>query len=286
MRILYYRLLSFFSNTVRWAYKKRLRVLAYHGVPNEQAFSRQIQYLKKKYNIISIEDLQKHLNNKKKLPSYSLLITFDDGETNFLPNGLPVMKKYNIPGCVFVITQMIDTEEAFWWEVVRTHEKAAGENPVAIRNKINILKGLSNFERLQILKTYPKIKQQQLKLKNLYQLVKNDIFVGNHSNTHPMFDKCTLEEINIELDNSREHFEKWNLPGYSIFAYPNGNHDSRTEKALLMRNIRMAFVFDHKINSKKINPLKISRIRTNSDMIISELKVKISGLHSLLKSLK
>ena len=76
MREFYYLFLSVFHPPIRWIYKKRLRVLACHGIPNKKAFSKQIKYLKNKYHLISISELEEYLEEKKKLPSYSLFIDF------------------------------------------------------------------------------------------------------------------------------------------------------------------------------------------------------------------
>ena len=135
---------------------------------------------------------------------------------------------------------------------------------------------------MQALADYAPVKTQQLTQEDLHELQENQIFIGNHSNSHPMFDKCTEEEIKNELEKSRNYFEDWKLKGYSVFAYPNGSYNFKTEKILEEENIRMAFIFDHKINRNHLNPLRISRLRTNSYMSVSELKVKVSGLHSFL----
>ena len=67
-----------------------------------------------------------------------------------------------------------------------------------------------------------------------------------------------------------------------IFAYPNGNYDGRVEEVLVENKIAMTFLFDHKINNSNIHPLRISRIKVDSDNDLHEFKVKISGFHPFL----
>ena len=61
-------------------------------------FKEQIYYLKKKYNIISIETLLNNdFNNKKNL----LLLTFDDGYLDHFIYVYPFLKKEKIQGSFF-----------------------------------------------------------------------------------------------------------------------------------------------------------------------------------------
>ena len=43
-----------------------------------EKFAKQIQYIKKTYNVIKMEDFVDAINNKTKLPPNSALLTFDD----------------------------------------------------------------------------------------------------------------------------------------------------------------------------------------------------------------
>lgn len=286
MRNIYYQILSLFSFIINNVFRNRLRVLAYHDVKNIETFAKQIHYLKSNYNIISINELKKHCSEKSPLPKKSLLLTFDDGDISVLKHGLPVLKNYNCAACAFIITELINTDLDFWWERIYKNDKINNKKFSESLEKVSLLKQVSNRERIEALRKYPITYKEQLSTGDLHYLIDKNIFVGNHSHTHPMFDKCTISEIQRELINSRECFDKLKIDGFNIFAYPNGNYDENSEKILKENNITMAFLFDHKINSPEINPMRISRIRTNSDMSLNELKVKVSGLHSLLYNWK
>ncbi len=286
MRNIYYQTLSLFSFIINYVFRNRLRVLAYHDVKNIETFTKQIGYLKSNYNIISINELKKHCLEKSPLPKRPLLLTFDDGDISVLKNGLSVLKNYNCSACVFIITELINTDLDFWWDRIYKNDKINNKKFSESLEKVSQLKQMSNRERIEALKKYPITNKEQLSTGELHYLIENNIFIGNHSHTHPMFDKCTVSEIQWELNNSRECFDKLNIDGFNIFAYPNGNYDENSEKVLKEHNITLAFLFDHKINSQEINPMRISRIRTNSDMSLNELKVKVSGLHSLLTNRK
>jgi len=167
-------------------------------------------------------------------------------------------------------------------EIYRRNGKTYKES----RNEVNRLKEIPNTERVKIINKMPLVKSKQLGLVEIKQLENNNIVMGNHTHTHPMIDKCTAEEICKEMDLVKYNFTEWQLKGYPYFAYPNGNFDSNAEKILISKGIKLAFLFDHKINKTEINPMRISRIRVNADADLNEFKVKVSGLHSTLLFLK
>jgi peptidoglycan/xylan/chitin deacetylase (PgdA/CDA1 family) len=80
-------------------------VLYYHSVLGTQRerFIRQLEYISKKYSLVSLSSLNK-LPPKKNLIS----ITFDDGLSSILKNALPELKKREIPTTIFIPAANID----------------------------------------------------------------------------------------------------------------------------------------------------------------------------------
>ena len=263
-----------------------LRVLAYHTVHEPEIFEAQLKYLIKKFNIISFADLHDHLFSNKNLPPKPLLLTFDDGDVSVLKNGLPILKKYKLPSVLFVITQLIDSDNMFWCRQVEAVFKKQGKSYQEARQKIKLLKKMPNSERVKYLDSLAMVKGLQLTSDELHVLQKEKMFIGNHTHTHPMINNCTEHEIEQEMGKVKTLFEKWNLEGYPIFAYPNGNWDAKSEKILEKNGVQFAFLFDHQINKESIDPMHISRITVDSETELNEFKVKVSGLHSKILSLK
>ncbi len=283
MRQHYYYFLTFFILLFKVRYSKRLRVLAYHTVFSSEKFEQQILYLIGRYNFISIDQLQNYLCNNGKLPKNPLLLTFDDGDITVFDNGLPVLVKHNIPSAIFLITSLIGTQNDYWIKQVEGYEmKVQGHTYTTARKAVNLFKNMPNSERLEAIKDYPVVHKRQLFLADLSEMRSSGMFIGNHTHTHPMLDKCSEEEIVEELVESTNVFKGLNLEGSDVFAYPNGNANMRTNKILENFGMKMIFLFDHKINKKQIDPLNISRIRIDTETPFNEFKVKVSGLHSFL----
>lgn len=266
--------------------KHQLRVLAYHDIIDPANFEAQIIWLKSNYNIIDIATLKDHLFRNKKLPQKPLLITLDDGDKTVYTKGLPIFKKHKVPSCLFIITELIGTKKDFWWNTIAENEKKKGLSQSEIMKVINANKSMPNKERTQFLKSYPTTYQEQLTIDEVKELKANKIHIANHSHTHPMFDKLEEEELVEELEQVEFHFKKMNVGDYGVFAYPNGNFSKRTEQILKEKGIKLAFLFNHKVNVKNINPLRISRIAVDSHNPLPEFKSKVSGLHPLIMDFK
>ncbi len=75
-------------------------------------FESTLKYVKRNFNAISLNEL---LFDS---PAYSAkplaAITFDDGYRDFLDYSLPLLKKYNLPASLFVVTDCIEKNIPTW----------------------------------------------------------------------------------------------------------------------------------------------------------------------------
>ncbi len=281
-RSLLFRLLTLVAPLALRLGGTRLRVLAYHTVPYQAQFALQMAYLARHYQFISLAQLEAHLFEGMPLPPRALLLTFDDGDVSVLERGLPVLQQFKAPAVLFVVTGLIDSEKPFWWEQVVAHYRSKGLTHAAARAQVTALKTVPNVERERVLATMGAPPTRQLTTAELNTLQAGGVVIANHSHAHPMFDQCTEAELVSELLRARTCFERWPDGRPDVFAYPNGNASALAHTQLLQAGIRLAFVFDHRLNRKKIDPMAISRIRVNSYDALPEFKVRVSGIHSWL----
>lgn len=266
---------------VRLMLNGKMRVLAYHKVSNIKKFESQIIYLKRHFNIISLRDLDKIINEGDNFLKNSLLITFDDGDLSNYLNAYPVLKRHNIPATFFVITNLIDSEEPFWWdEMEYLVDGKDGNKMVWESKKWKNEQRINYINQLRKKSIKSKLKTLQITKEQLKEMYISGFVIGNHSHSHPMFNKSSQDELNYEMSESIQFLKHNNLDPY-YFAYPNGNWDNNSEEILKKYNIKLAFLFDHKLSDLS-NPLRISRIRVDSYLDLPEFKSKVSGLHSIL----
>ncbi|ODS34151.1 MAG: putative polysaccharide deacetylase [Candidatus Scalindua rubra] len=97
--------------------KKGLIILTYHSISNEiepdetvtpEEFERQLHYIKKNYKVISLEEAVGYLKTDFEKISGSIVITFDDGYSDNYHNAYPLLKKYNFPATIFLVSDFIE----------------------------------------------------------------------------------------------------------------------------------------------------------------------------------
>lgn len=70
-------------------------------------FREQINYLRKNYHIITMEEVIYSIEKKSKIPNKSVLLTFDDGYSDHYENVFPVLEKYNLQGSFYAPAKVI-----------------------------------------------------------------------------------------------------------------------------------------------------------------------------------
>ncbi len=196
-----------------WAFRvlnnflgRRLTVLLYHrvGEPefkdkslikemfiSQKSFAQQMAYVKKRYRILSIEEVEYYLANGKRFPLNSMLITFDDGYADNYYNAYPILKKLQIRASAFVATDFVGTQRAFWWDEAAKQERQT-------------MLTLSWME--------------------IAEMAANGVAFRPHSKSHRSFLLLAEDEMRDEILGSKEVLEEL-LPGLKAisFAYPGGD---------------------------------------------------------------
>jgi peptidoglycan/xylan/chitin deacetylase (PgdA/CDA1 family) len=65
-------------------------------------FKEQINYIRKHYNIITMENVIHSIDTESRIPDKSILLTFDDAYSDHYNNVFPVLDEYNIQGSFYV----------------------------------------------------------------------------------------------------------------------------------------------------------------------------------------
>ena len=252
--------------------KYRLIILAYHKVINPEygglnlnvspdKFEKQIIYLVKHYNIVSLNRIVEYIKTQKIVKDL-VAITFDDGYKDNYTNAFPILKKYRIPATIFLSTGFIDTGNLPWWEklsqAVRTILKeeinvklSEAIYPLRIRkvladlfsmrdknsykrlaSLISLLSEISEERRNTIitalLATISTSKRNGLNIykmlswKEINEMKDNNISFGCHTVSHRDLTKIQPIQIKEEILHSKVLIEeKINKP-VVFFAYPYG----------------------------------------------------------------
>jgi peptidoglycan/xylan/chitin deacetylase (PgdA/CDA1 family) len=268
---------------------RQLTVLAYHGIDDPDRFRRQLHHLARSTRPVSLDQVTAAVRGAGDLPERATLLSFDDGERSLLEVGLPLLRERGLPAVAFVVAGLLDTDQPFWWAEV---EQLAGNggrvgsqpglSPVAL---VRRLKALPDAERLaaieELRRTAPAPPpMSQLRRDELPLLEAGGIAVGNHTLSHPVLPRCDDEQVELELGEAHRILEGALGHAPSAFAYPNGDWDPRVERTLAAFGYTTAFLFDHRVNPRRPgHPLRISRVRVNSDTSLGRFAAIVSGLH-------
>lgn len=83
-------------------------------------FEHQMHFLKyHHYNVLPLESLATLIKERKKIPSKTISITFDDGYKDNYIYAFPILKKYHLPATVFIITDEVGRADRLSWDQIK-----------------------------------------------------------------------------------------------------------------------------------------------------------------------
>ena len=235
-----------------------------------KVFERQIAALAKVAEIVPLEQLPEKLKNWRRSAAKPLLsLTFDDGYSHFFSNVLPVLKRYDAPATLSVVTAPINQSKPM------PFDKWA----------------LKNFGKV-LFETWKPIKWREIE----HCLASGLITLGAHSHEHRRANECTSDEIHEEVGRSAEilfnRFGKENVP---VYAYPYGNTflghvPPDYEKAVRANGFKLAVTTDFGQVTQDSEVFRLPRIEAHgldtAAVMRAKLKSKVSPfyLHDYLRA--
>ena len=189
-------------------------------------------------------------------------LTFDDGFKDNFTNAFPILKKYNVPASIYLITDCIENSTNPWFIEFRQAffttsnskcELRLGDTTFSLSLKTAIEKETSsdqvmaflqkcrNQERIEYLEEiHKRLKPNKLdQLSNVMmnweevrEMHNNGIRFGAHTHTHPILSSLDLNDAESEILKSKHIIE--NKLGTSVeeFAYPVGRKIHYSERLI------------------------------------------------------
>lgn len=125
----------------RWLMPDAVSVVAYHGLVDARLpvldpcflpldrFERQMEYLARNFAVLHLEEAFSPDRPPAARPV--ACVTFDDGLASVHQLALPVLERLRIPATVFLVTDLVDTDDRLWW--VRLHRAVCGTAAAEVR---------------------------------------------------------------------------------------------------------------------------------------------------------
>jgi len=202
-------------------------------VTNE-SFKKQVDFLKRKFNVLSMIDFVDCLENKKNFPDNSVVITFDDGYLDNYTHAYPVLRKFNLSATIFLATDFIDSDNIPDWEERR-----------------------SNGYRLM------------LNWEEVRTMAKDGVCFGAHTKSHLEFSESDSNNLIKEIIESKKIIERNAGIKVNTFAYPKGAYTKASVKAVKASNFACAFSLTNDKKFKDMLEYKdflVERIAINEGM--------------------
>ncbi|MEE9334772.1 MAG: polysaccharide deacetylase family protein [Granulosicoccaceae bacterium] len=239
--------------------KNRVRALLYHAVEDDNnpftkglnvgvspaAFSANLDYYKKHYNVIPVSHL-----GKQDLPPRPLIITFDDGYRSVYENAAAELHKRQMSACIYLISRAV-RGELVWVNLVnhvlhkfpdRTakvlQQTPAFEN-IDPDSVISQLQNASTPKQIAcvysaLANEFPNVTATGLyaSCDEISEMSEMGIEFGFHSADHFNLRNCNKEELAAQLDAS----EVSALMNNNTFAYPFGYYNQSAIEQLSTKN--------------------------------------------------
>ena len=91
-------------------------------------FEAQIKYLVDKgFTFLLARDVERAVREKRALPQKAVAITLDDGYKDNFDHAFPILRRYNVPATIFLVTNTVGTAEHLSWDdVLVMHKEQVG----------------------------------------------------------------------------------------------------------------------------------------------------------------
>ncbi len=199
---------------------------------------------------VSVDDAIFSSNEKKA----RIAITVDDGYIDFYDQLYPLLNKYKIPACIYVISGFPDNNCFDSYGTLADFIEKNTNHSFIINGKNYDLSFKTHKEKKEVLLLLDEIieglicnhdmqdafsiigipsfnEQKRLTLSwdNISELNKNNLItVGSHSVSHPRLTKSSTAKIIAELKDSKLRLEEMLNTQIDHFAYPYGDHNLLT----------------------------------------------------------
>ncbi len=228
-------------------------ILMLHKVFCEKTLEEIINYfLNRSYEFISLDEVYYRLKHPKKQRQKFVCFTFDDGYHDILLHAYPVLKKYNIPFCIYVSPEYANQHGILWWEVLDELLKTESIIKLCIDDKIYNINNNSGASKNSIHKQVNKLllekidfKDINLSLENVFQYYNIDLYkhaltqllswedikklnsdplitIGAHTVHHIPLNKLPIDAAKSEILESKNIIESYLNIKVEHFCYPFG----------------------------------------------------------------
>lgn len=266
-------------------------ILVYHGVveaPNHavsvgpiatKQFEQHLKYYKQNFDVVSQDEIFKMYLDDYKPKKKTIAITFDDGYENNYTNAFPLLKKYNFPATMYIISQCLEDDNLITWydyldfvkhdinfnQLQNGKFKGIAELKRQIQT-INIEQRKTVFaeiaKQIDIKNYITKHPREHWKLMNAQQLRELSgsglVEIAAHSHNHPNLGEIKIEDAKEEVTKCKQLLEGVIQKEVRSIAFPDGSYTDEVKKICVDAGYKNLLAVDYRCasdaNDKTILP--------------------------------
>jgi len=263
-----------------------------------RAFSEQLQYLRSHYTILPLSVLARSIAEGSTLPRASVAITIDDGYRDAREIAFPLLKKYQAPATLFVVTDFLDRKTWLWTDKLRylTFNARAGGLDVTVAGRVIATELGDRASRLlaadrvnSALKAMPDDQKQEaigrvarqfgvelpseppeefgpITWDEAREMDGAGVEIGSHTVTHPILTRIEGERLAFELRQSRARLEEMLGREVDLFCYPNGDSSPGVRAEVARAGYVAAVTTEEGLNEPRADLFALKRVHTTRDL--------------------
>jgi peptidoglycan/xylan/chitin deacetylase (PgdA/CDA1 family) len=295
--------------------RRSLTILLYHGVApkheqgiynykgkniSPEAFRKQLSYIARHYTVLPLDESVQKLRENN-LPLHALAITFDDGYRNFYTHALPLLKEFNMPATVFLVTDFVLRKKPIWvdrLEYAIGQKNAPREQRIAedtrIRGELKMLTTRECERRLEPIERQAgstledflaeRAVYAPLNEGEIIDMRRAGITIGAHTKSHPSLPHLSELDAKEEIGGSKRALERHFGAISQLFCYPSGRWNETTERLVREAGFAGALTTVEGVNTSKTHPFRLRRFSMDGIEHVARCAAAISGLRSFLRN--
>ena len=258
--------------------RRRVAIVVYHD-PDPRTFEKHLAYLATCFHFLPLSELVNaiHARDWRRVPSQSIVITFDDGHRRNAELA-PVFERYGVIPTIYICSQIVGTRRRFWFLAVSDPEPFKRVPDPVRQATLAREAGFSQTEAHDG-------ERQALQEENIRSLAGRVDF-GSHTRFHPILPQCSDADAEREIVLSKSEVERWVGSRCEHFAFPNGDYGDREIELVKKAGYRSARTTDIGWNGVSSDPFALKILSMPDDASVDRLAAEVSGVKSMLLALR
>lgn len=283
--------------------RRRILVLTYHrfaeteieGKISAAQFRAHLQFLKANYRVLPLAEIVENLRAGKSLPVNTAAVTIDDGYRDAFEIAFPLLKQFQIPATLFVITDFLDRKCWLWTDKARVLAANTTLSEIEFENRKFDLNGAASRKIVaakinERLKRLPDAEKERrladlqksfavdlseipapefsaINWNEAKEMDENGVAVESHTVSHPILTNISDERLGFELTQSKRRLGEILGRETNLFCYPNGGYDERAKKFVAEAGFHAAVTTDLGFNDSDSDLFALKRTDAQPAMI-------------------